>query len=379
MPPRQNLTPAERRAKLFARAWQYLLEAGLDPASRPMVFAHVYLEGFGNAETMRRYGLALGRYFAWCRARGLDPFAAKRSDANVYNAHVTGLGWADETRKLEVTVARSYYRAAFEDGEAPLNPFSHIRLGAEVETETPALLPSDIDRVLDAIAAARPIRSVDQRDYALVYTASRVGPRRKELRGLCWGDLIAAGRASTVRFSRKGGLRDTINLPDDVVAVLDAWRGALAGHLGRRVRMDEPVFPSIGVNDRELRRARRGTLLPMCLQLITNTCKARFADVGLEGPRMATHALRASAATIAFEAGAALEDIQLMLGHRKLATTWGYIKRIRRQSAATTWTPRARPFPTAVKRPGSLLAIWILPSLQKSILWVFFPITTSPE
>jgi integrase/recombinase XerD len=350
MATRKKLTSEEARAAALARARRYLKDSGLDPSLQAMAFACRFLEGYANNGTMLRYALALGTYFAWCAQRGLDPYLAKRSDANIYDAWLTGTNLAPQTVKTNLAVARSFCRSAFEDGEMHRNPFAHIRLSADPQQETPALTPSSINRVLDAISDTEAISSGDQRDWALIFTASRVGPRRKELHLFTWGDFTKTERGGRARFDRKGGKADTIDLPPDVTSVLSEWRTALEGAIERPVRPDEAVFPSVGVGQHELHQAKRGRLEPMGLQRITNMCAERFADVGLEGPRMATHVLRASAATIAFESGASIDEIMVMLGHKQASTTWTYIKRLNRPSPATKWALEIRGFP-GVEKP----------------------------
>jgi integrase/recombinase XerD len=352
---RLELTPEEERKRACAWARRYIADSGIDPKLRAVRFAkHTYLETIRNARTVRRYGLALGRYFSWCHERGVDPFEAKRSDADTFEVRIEGRDWAPKTKKNELACIRAFYTAAVDDDEIGRNPFSHIRLSAEAKYGTQALTPSAINRVLNRIADADAIGLVDQRDYALLYTASRIGPRRIELGRLRQGQLVQTERGPRISFERKGSDWDQIDLPADVAAVLDEWRCALEQALRRKVRIDDPVFPSIGVGLCDIKAGRRGRLHPMGLQAITNMCRQRFANVGLVGPRMATHVLRASAATIAYENGATIDEIQHMLGHKDQATTWMYIKRLNRPSPATRWTLDVSPFPRQKLDGGEL-------------------------
>jgi integrase len=340
-------------------ALRYLIESGLDPAARAFVFAMKFLLRHENNQgTVRRYGPALRRYFKWCRSKGLEPTTVVPSDAALYRTYLqtlTFVPWGKtEPKRLEgmtwsseLAAVKAYYGMLFKDGEIRANPFADLKISTKPKHGTPAFTIDDIDRVLDKIVAGRAITAYDQRDYALIVTGSRVGPRRKELRGLRWQDLPTSVRGDRLVIAeRKGGEPDEIDLPVDVRPLLMEWKRELAALIGRPVRDSEPVFPSIGVHCRDLSQARRGHLLPMSLQSITDVCHQRFAEVGLTDPRSATHALRATAVTVAFENGATIADLMIMGGWKSEATCWRYIKRLNRRSPAATWALAARPFPT---------------------------------
>ncbi|HEX7948896.1 MAG TPA: tyrosine-type recombinase/integrase [Candidatus Limnocylindrales bacterium] len=355
---RLNLSPAQERARILARSRQYLTDSGLSPASPAFQLAWAWLDGIDNLGTMRRYSTCLARYFPWCVAQRLDPFDLTRIEANQFAAYLKTLSpqnrpgmrkqslLADNTVKMTLAVARAFHREAFEAGLVGRHAFSHIRVSAEVETATPALTPQDINLVLNGIAGGEVIRLGDQRDYALIYLASRVGPRRKEVAALRWLDTFPTARGVQIRFHRKGGGIDKIDVPSDVWMVLEQWRAVLERRLGRKIRPEEPVFPSIAPED--IRNARRGGLAPVRPPLVSKVCRSRFTDAGLTGERMAAHVLRATAATIAFESGATVDQVRIMLGHKNESTTWTYLKRLNRPSPACLWALAALPFPDAV-------------------------------
>lgn len=344
---RLAFTPDQYRSHIYQRALRYLDESGLDQSLPAFKFGVRFLESHRSVETMRGYASHLARFFTWCHERGLDPYAVGALDARTYEAFVERQQLAPASIKGRLATIRSFYRAAWENDEIARNPFRSIRLSARPLVETPALTAEQLNAVLDTIAAQPRISLHEQRDYALIYLGSRVGPRRKELRALTWADVANTVRGATVRLNRKGAKIDIIALPADALATLDSWKAVLEAALRRKVKPTEPVFPSIGYGGCDIRQARRGTLIPPSLQTITDTVRDRFADAGLVGPRYATHVLRASAATIAFEHGATMDEIQIMLGHQSQATTWMYIRRINRPNPADRWHLRVQPFPLA--------------------------------
>jgi site-specific recombinase XerD len=344
MAPSRKLSPEDAAACIRARGVRYIDDSGLDRACPAYALGMRFVESMRNAETARTYGLHLNRLFTWCGRTGRDPLAMSQLDAAEYDAQLP-TAWAEKTRKTNIAVVRAFFTIASKEGDGRPNPFRYFKVSAEPETETPALTSLEINRVLNLIADIADPSIGDMRDYALIFTGGRVGPRRKELARLVFSDLLTAGDGLDARLHRKGGGVDRIVLPPDAIAVLEEWRGRLEAYLGRQVRPNEPVFPSAGFRDCRLRAARRGSLEPLAPGRITSMVRDRFADAGLVGPRMATHVLRASAATIAWEHGATIEEIKLMLGHRHVATTWLYIRRISRPNPATRWSLDVRPMP----------------------------------
>ncbi len=351
-------------ASARARAQGYVIASGLDPSGRAFSLMTTFLDRYENPGTLRRYGLSAGRYCGWAVARGLDPLAAKRSDADLYEKHMNTVEYiprgstmpkklAPNTRAFELGAVRAFYAMLVADGEITFSPFAHIKVSGKPINGTPAFVLEELQRVMDAIAPDGRGNAFDQRDYALLLIGSRVGPRRKELRGLCWRDVKTSARGDRLNIvERKGGKRDEIDLPADVRPVLMAWKAQLAELIGRPVRDDEPVLPCIGPGYADLHAARRGRLIPMGLGQITIVCRDRFAAVGLVGPRFATHSLRATAVTIGFEHGATIEELMIMGGWTSEATCWNYIKRLNRPSPASYWVLGAKPFPAASAVPG---------------------------
>lgn len=341
----KRYTAAENDRRNLARAHDYIDEAGLPEDSQAVAWAHRFIETFSAPGTRIAYALGIRDFFTWCHARSLEPFEAGMVDAAAFEASMAH--YAAATRKGRCGAVRSFFRSAVENEITRRNPFILTRLSAAPETPTPAVTPEIIARVLEAIAVRDPVRLIDQRDYTLVVVASRLGPRRIELARLRWQDLVDSERGPQLRLHRKGGSVQLLSVPDDVLRVLNQWRAILERCTTRRLRAEEPIFPALGLWSRPPRAFRRHGLEPLCPEAITTLVRNRFADVGIVGKRYAAHALRASAATIAWENGAGIDDIQLMLGHSSPATTWRYIRRIWRPSAAETWSVEGASIPGA--------------------------------
>jgi integrase/recombinase XerD len=346
-------------AKL-ARGLAGVRAVGAPLGAAPVEAAVRFLEGFPNRRTAVTYVCGITRYFAWCVERGVDPFTARRSDGPIFVAGMAHL--APKTRDSYVAAVKGFYGAAADDGLTEADPLARYRTrSGTVRTPTPALTLEEFESVLRPLAgriAASAASLVEERDFALVYVAGRMGARSISMRLLTWAGWLHREQPGDLRLLLKGEMTQTLDVPPDVAQILEAWKAVLEAVLGRRVWPADAVFPRIG-SAPELRRAGAGRLQTMTGEALWTIVKGRFRDAGLEGPRLAFHALRATSATVAHEAGATIEEIQHTLGHASPSTSAVYIRRIRRRSAADSWTmnladrPADRPIVRGVGPPAS--------------------------
>lgn len=218
------------------------------------------------------------------------------------------------------------------------------RSTAHAIDSAPALTQAQFEDVLAVIErhihSGRP-RVIHRRDYATVYLAGRIGPRRVSLSHCRVRDVTLENGVTFLRLRLKGDRYDRVALPDDVARVLWWWLTELSRAVGRELRPGDAVFPPIGPHALRLHGYEGGVQLESVVPgtfsyQITN----RLADAGIVGARWSAHALRATAATIAHENGASLENIQRMLAHINRQQTEAYIRRHNPQSAARHWVPR---------------------------------------
>jgi integrase len=151
-----------------------------------------------------------------------------------------------------------------------------------------------------------------------------------------WAGWRSRPPAGTLTFVQKGGAAHVIEAPRDVVASIEAWK-AHEATLGRPLRSGDAMFPAVGTGGELLRASIRGLLRGLSGEAMLHIARGRFLDLGLVGPRLGFHALRATCATIAYESGATIEQVQQTLGHARLETTQGYLRRGRPGAAADSW------------------------------------------
>lgn len=326
------------QAKLI-RGIERVRLAGAALENAPVEAAVRFLEGYPNRRTSNTYTSGLSRYFAWCVEQGVDPFTAKRSDGRIFVSSMAHL--APKTRDNYVAAVKGFYRSASDDELTEADPLGRYRVKkGTTQTPTPALTLDEFESVLRPLAeriATATASLVEERDFALVFVAGRLGARSISMRLLTWGGWRHRSPRGDLSLMLKGEATLTLDVPPDVAETLEAWKAVLEGAIGRRVRAGDAVVPRIG-SAPELRRSGAGRLQTMTGEALWAIVKGRYRDVGLEAPRLAFHALRATSATVAHESGASVEEIQHTLGHASRAMTERYIRRTRRRCAADSWT-----------------------------------------
>ncbi len=147
------------------------------------------------------------------------------------------------------------------------------------------------------------------RDRALLAVLLGTGLRRAEVAGLTYEHIRQRdGRWVIVDLIGKRGRVRSVPMPSWTKAAIDAWSLAAGRSTGR-------VFVSINKGD----RIDGDSMSP---QAVYETVDHWAAVAGLE---VAAHDLRRTFAKLAHKGGAALDQIQLTLGHSSLQTTERYL------------------------------------------------------
>lgn len=130
-------------------------------------------------------------------------------------------------------------------------------------------------------------------------------------------------------FIGKGREPATLRIPPDVLAQLEAWRDVQEETVGRPIGQAVAIFTSFAPRAlKRVRSPRKPPLRPMGRSEIFCIVRDRLAQIGVVGPRMGPHALRATGGTLAYEGGADLIACQSLLRHASIETTRRfYIKR----------------------------------------------------
>ncbi|HFX3752434.1 site-specific integrase [Enterococcus mundtii] len=170
----------------------------------------------------------------------------------------------------------------------------------------------------------------DDRALAFFRLAAYTGARKGEILGLTWKDIDFDKK--TVQFNKTlvelsdgslcinptktGSSKRTITIDDGTLTILKKWkRTVIKKNLSRGIRIDNmddvPVISTIKANK------KRDFLYKGYPNLVMSKVARKFPDMKI----IKVHGFRKTHATLLFEAGAQVKDVQDRLGHSSSKTT----------------------------------------------------------
>ena len=284
-----------------------------------------------SPRTVAAYARSLVDYLAYCERSGVDVLAAGRAEIAGYVRDLrerpgrhgenvvaldSGVGLANATLQLRVTVLRLFYDFLVEEGLRERNPVGRGyrsedgrggRRGLVARSESLPWIPTDAQwRALLAVAATESVRN--RLMFALAYDA---GLRREELCLLGTDDLDPAHRLITVRAETTKSRRSRV-VPYSVISgqlLADYLR-----HRGQVTSARGALFVA------ESPRNRGAGISPWTWSKVVRSIALR-AGV----PAFSTHTLRHLCLTDLARSGWELHQIAAFAGHRSTETTQRYI------------------------------------------------------
>lgn len=278
------------------------------------------LRGTGTDASRLRYAQDLRIFLTWAVAEKLDPRDATRDDLVTFLDSIKHYKVTSQRRLA--TVVRLFYRElearSMTRGPNPTIMLPKIRGKAD---EQPAGFSEKQARDL-LVEIEERINGSDRvqkylavRDYAIVHLALTSGIRASEIVGLTCGDIRTEQAVYwVVQVHGKGRKDRVVPIQPRTVEVITRYKTAMAD-LGVVLADTDPLFIRIGPKA-EPDGAQAMTTRNLA-KLVTKWVDA--ANMG--GPRKAVHQLRRTAATIARENGAQIDQIADMLGHADVRTT----------------------------------------------------------
>lgn len=244
-----------------------------------------------NSGSRSQYRHGLNQYVEWLD--GTDPLEVRRATVQRYVAHLVDHGYADATVRAKTSAVASFYKYAMQEKAIEVNPATDLKRPAG-EGEVKRGLPRD--QALQLLATAR---DHSPTAHALIWLMAGVALRVAEACNAQLEDLNRAEQLLTVTVKR--GHRRTKPVTGPVLAAITTAAAA---------RTTGPILTNRDGNP--LTRVRAWELT-----------ERLAAEAGIE--HCSPHVLRHTAATLALEAGAPVQDVKELLGHRSLETTLRYI------------------------------------------------------
>jgi site-specific recombinase XerD len=282
------------------------------------------LQARGAAERTRRaYGVDLGEFIKWAKARGLEPDEVRHRDVRRHGARLSEDGAAPATVARKLAAVRGFFDYLVRTERIGHNPADLVS-SPKREQKLPRVLSAEQMRsLLERIPARAPL---ELRDRAMLELTYSCGLRCEEVVNLDAGSLDF--EAEQLRVIGKGGKERLLPVGEPaqraVRRYLDRGRHALAS----------------GPSERALFLSKSGRRLSS--SDVTRRLGMWVREAALAG-RVSPHSLRHSFATHLLEGGADLRTIQELLGHASISTTQIYtrIDAARLRDAYVDTHPRA--------------------------------------
>jgi integrase/recombinase XerD len=299
-----------------------LVEGGQGQALAAVPEESVWLANFISPRTRATYQRAVASFAAFAGITSAEAFReVNQAQVLAWREHLIAEGMAARTVGNRMAALSSIFNHLCEKQLVKSNPVKGLqrpRLN-QAMGETPAIDKKLVRAMLDAaerdfVGAKTEVAQLQgARDSAMLHVFFFMGCRISELCQLRVKDQSRDGAYPVLVFTLKGGKRNKVPMPHEVVDKLGRYL-MLAGHgderhypLFRRVRLDS--------GDRPITRLAA-----------YNVFKKYARAVGLPEDAV-PHSARATFATESLNAGALLEHVQQVLGHTSISTTKIYDRR----------------------------------------------------
>jgi site-specific recombinase XerD len=261
------------------------------------------------AESKRAYRQALDDFFHWCEAEAAGAFT--KATVNAYRASLEARGLSPSTINQRLSAIRKLAVEAADNGFMPPElaaAISRVKGAKRSGIRTGQWLTRE--QAENLISSPNAATMKGKRDRALLAVLVGCGLRRREATALSIEHIqLRDARWVIVDLIGKGGRIRTVPMPSWTKNAIDAWTTAAGIANGL-------IFRSVN----------RGGLvrgMSMTPRSIFEVVQGSGLRIGV--PNLAPHDLRRTFAKLAHKGRAALEQIQLSLGHASVTTTERYL------------------------------------------------------
>lgn len=248
---------------------------------------------------------ALSGFLSERHGTAVSPGEITTLDLRGYVASITEQNYAKTTVARRLASMRSFFRFGQREGWTTANPAKPLRNPRKSRALPHFLSSSELERLLSAPPADKPMGLRDRAILEVLYSA---GLRVSELVGLNDGDVDL--KSGIVRVRGKGKKERLAPVGSYAIKALRLWLRV------RRVSGKEPagLLTPVFVNKSGRRLTTRS---------VGRLLEKHLAAAGLDR-RTTPHTLRHSFATHLLDSGADIRSVQELLGHKSLVTTQIY-------------------------------------------------------
>lgn len=273
------------------------------------------VDGVTSPHSKRAYRRQIESFLEWYDGLGRPGFT--KGTVNKYRAALLEAGQSAASVNLALSAIRKLATEAADNGYLDPTAAAGVDRVAGVSRRGVRtgnwLIREQAQRLIDAPDTST-LKGL--RDRAILAVMVGGGLRRAEVARLVWGDVqMREARWVIVDLVGKGNRVRTVPIPSWVKVALDDWRERLADALGSWPDEERRVFVSINKGGAISGEGQTP-------QAVYNIVAQYAAEVGLQ---VAAHDLRRTFAKLAHKGGAALDQIQLTLGHSSIRTTEQYL------------------------------------------------------
>ena len=267
-----------------------------------------YLDEYANYLTIDKN---LGRMTIEIYQRDILEFerylGKRKTIGSIARSHIRGfLAFLAEnnnqpiTRRRKLTSLRTFFEYLKNEKKIKESPAGSISLPRVPQNEPNYLTESEIRRIMKQIQKDKP--RFRKRNKLMVKILVETGIRLNELTGLCIKD--ADTKNLNIRVTRKGGAEQEIPINKEL--------GELIKNYAKNKKQDEPLFKSS--HGKRITNRRVGLMFQKYVR-----------EAKIEKEKISVHSLRHSFCTRLLDKGASLKSIQILAGHRSIATSERYL------------------------------------------------------
>jgi site-specific recombinase XerD len=273
--------------------------------------------------TRRAYGVDLGQFVDWARARGLEPGEVRHRDVRRYGAALSAEGAAAATVARKLAAIRGLFDFLVRSERLAQNPADLVSSPKREEKLPRALSEEQMRSLLERIPAGTPL---ELRDRAMLELAYSCGLRCEEIVNL---DLESLDfESEQLRVLGKGSKERLLPVGEPAQRAVSDY-----AERGRPALIADQREPALFLSKSGRRLSSSDVTRRLALWVREAALSAGVSP----------HSLRHSFATHLLEGGADLRTIQELLGHASISTTQVYtrVDAARLRDAYASTHPRA--------------------------------------